>query len=70
MSGQSQIPIFGFPIVKIVAQGQLCQQLIKLVVHTCFRFSACKNGNAGTVVPAAGQAGYTYVFSLFRLYKS
>ena len=59
--------IFAFPFVKIVIQGQLCQQLVKPIVRICFRFSAYRNCNTRAVVPAANQTGYTYVFLLFRL---
>ena len=47
------LAVFAFLIAKMVTRGQ---QLVKPVVHTCFRFFACKNCNTGTAagVPAAG----------------
>ncbi len=56
VSGRSHILVFAFPLVKIITRGQLCQQLVRPVVHTCFRFFACKNRNAGAAMPAAGCA--------------
>ncbi len=37
--------------------------------RTSFRFSAHKNRNTTVAKPVAGQAGCTYVFSLFRSRK-
>ncbi len=48
LSGRSHILVFAFPLVKIIIQGQLCQQLVRPVAHTCFRFFACKNRNASS----------------------
>ncbi len=67
MLGQSQVPIFAFLIVKIVAWEQLCQQLVKPVVRMCFCFSIYKNRNVETAMPAIGWAGCIYVFLLFCL---
>ena len=38
-----------------------------LIVDIFFCFSIYKNCSAEAVVPAANQAGYIYVFALFRL---
>ncbi len=54
MSGRPHVPVFAFPLVKIITRGQLCQQLVRPVAHMCFRFSAHKNRNAGAAMPAAG----------------
>ena len=54
--------IFAFLFIKIVTQGQLCQQLIRPNICTCFRFLAYKNCNAGAIVLAASQTGCTYMF--------
>ncbi len=54
MSGRSHIPVFAFPLVKIIIRGQLCQQLVRPVACTCFRFFARKNRNAGEAMPGAG----------------
>ena len=59
--------VFAFLLIKILIQKQLCQQLVKPNTHICFCFLAYKNYNAGATVPAAGQVGYTYAFSLFYL---
>ncbi len=48
VSGRSHILVVIFPLVKIIIQGQLCQQLVRPVVHTYFRFFVCKNRNAGS----------------------
>ncbi len=34
-------------------RGQLCQQLVRPVVRTCFCFSACKNCRVRAAMPAA-----------------
>ncbi len=52
-SGRLHVSIFAFPLVKIITQGQLCQQLVKPVARTCFYFFAHKNRNAGVVMPGA-----------------
>ena len=57
VSGWLNVPVFAFPLVKIVTQGQLCQQLVRPVVYMYFRFFACKNHNAGAAV-----SGRLYVF--------
>ncbi len=54
VSGRSHVPVFAFPIVKIITRGQLCQQLVKPVARTCFHFFAHKNRNAGAAMPRAG----------------
>ncbi len=54
VSGRSHVPVFAFPIVKIITRGYLYQQLIKPVARTCFHFFACKNRNAGAAMPGAG----------------
>ena len=54
MSGRLHVPVFGYSPIKIVTQGQLCQQLVRPLVHTCFRFSAHKNRSIGAAMLAAG----------------
>lgn len=54
--GQSYLPVFGFLLLKFITQGQLCQQLarlIKPIAHTCFCCSLCKNQNTRVVELAA-----------------
>ncbi len=56
MSGRSHVPVFAFPLVKILTRRQLCQQLVRSIARTYFRFFSCKNRNAGAAMPVAGCA--------------
>ncbi len=67
MSSRLHVPFIDFLHVNIGTSEQLCQQLIRLTACTCFRFFVCKNRNAEAAMPAADQAGCTYMFLLFRL---
>ncbi len=61
MSSQLHVSFIAFLHVNIGPLEQLCQQLVRPVARTCFRFFVCKNRNAGAAMPAAGQAGRGYV---------
>lgn len=52
MSSWLYVPVFTFLFLKIVTQGQLCQQLVKPVAYMCFLFSACKNYSIRESMPA------------------
>ncbi len=54
VSGRLHVPVFAFPIIKIITWGQLCQQLVKPVTRTYFHFFARKNRNAGAAMLGAG----------------
>ncbi len=66
MSSRLHIPFIAFLHVNIGPSEQLCQQLVRPVARTCFRFFVSKNRNARAAMPATGQAGRTYVFLLFH----
>lgn len=58
---------FTFLLMKIVTPEQLWQQLIRPVVHTCFRLSFCKNCNMETTAALSGRS-HKPIFS-FKLLK-
>ncbi len=66
MSSRLHVPFIAFLHVNIGTPEQLCQQLVRLVAGICFRFVVCQNLNEEAAMPAAGQAGWMYVFLLFR----
>ncbi len=66
MTSRLHVPFIAFLHVNIGTPEQLCQQLVRPVTRICFHFFVCKNRNAGAAMPAAGHAGRTYVFLLFR----
>ena len=52
--GRSHVPVFAFPLIKIITRRQLCQQLVRPVARMCFCFFACKNSNVGAAILGAG----------------
>ena len=57
------ICVFIVLLLKIIKQGQLYHQLVKLIVYTCFCFSGYKNCNTTIVIPTASQVSINYLFS-------